>query len=73
VAFEQVLGRGPSAAERSASAAFLSRQVALFRQQKAELAAANQTAGGPATDPAARARENFIHALLNHSDFITVR
>lgn len=74
-AFEQVLGRVPSEAERSASAAFLARQVAMFQQQKAEITAANKASGvgGPATDPAVRARENFIHALLNHNDFVTVR
>jgi hypothetical protein len=74
-AFEQVLGRAPSAAEQAASAAFLARQRAMFRQQAAEIAAARQTggAGGPASDPAARARENLIHALLNHNDFVTVR
>ncbi len=27
----------------------------------------------PASDPAARAREYLVHALLNHNDFITVR
>jgi hypothetical protein len=74
-AFEQVLGRAPSAAEQAASAAFLARQRALFRQQAAEIAAARQAAGAdwPASDPAARARENLIHALLNHNDFVTVR
>jgi mono/diheme cytochrome c family protein len=75
VAFEQVLGRAPSPAEQKASAAFLARQVALFQEQKVEIAAASNTAGagGPATNPAVRARENFIHALLNHNDFVTVR
>jgi hypothetical protein len=74
-AFEQVLGRDPSAAELSASAAFLARQTALFRQQKTEIAAASKAAGsdGPSTDPEVRARENLVHALLNHNDFITVR
>jgi hypothetical protein len=74
-AFEQVLGRTPSAAELSASGAFLARQVEMFRQQKTEIAAANKAAGagGPATDPAARSRENLVHALLNHNDFVTVR
>lgn len=74
-AFEQVLGRAPSAAEQKASAAFLARQVELFRQHKAEIATSIKTAGpgGPSTDPAVRARENFIHALLNHNDFVTVR
>jgi hypothetical protein len=75
VAFEQVLGHAPSPAERNASAAFLARQMALFRQQKAEITAASKAAGagGPSADPAMRARENFIHALLNHNDFVTVR
>ncbi|HEY7427096.1 MAG TPA: DUF1553 domain-containing protein, partial [Gemmataceae bacterium] len=74
-AFEQVLGRPPSAAELSASAAFLARQVAMFRQQETEIAAASKAAGAdaPSSDPAVRARENFIHALLNHNDFVTVR
>ncbi len=75
MAFEQILGRAPSPAERNASAAFLARQVALFREQQAEIAAANKSAatGGPSTEPTVRARENLIHALLNHNDFVTVR
>src|SRR5262249_28944811 len=35
-AFEQVLGRAPSVAERNASKSFLARQAALFGQQRAE-------------------------------------
>jgi hypothetical protein len=75
MAFEQILGRAPSPAERDASAVFLARQEALFRRQKAEIAAANKAAGpgGPSRDSAVRARENLIHALFNHNDFVTVR
>jgi hypothetical protein len=69
-AFEQVLGRPPSAAETRASAAFLARQARLFEQSKAEI---RPTADGPAADPAARARENLVHALFNHNDFVTIR
>jgi hypothetical protein len=74
-AFEHVLGRSPTRAEKNASAAFLARQVRLFRQQAAEVAAASKAAGsdGPSMDPAERARENFVHALFNHNDFVTVR
>ena len=74
-AFERVLGRGPSDAEAQASAAFLARQVRLFRLRRAEIEAAARTAGpgGPETDPAARARANLVHALLNHNDFLAVR
>ena len=28
---------------------------------------------GPSNDPAQRARENLVHVLLNHNDFVTVR
>ena len=46
----------------------------MFRQQKAEIATASKAAGAdaPSSEPAVRARENFIHALLNHNDFVTV-
>ena len=27
----------------------------------------------PATEPRARARENLVHVLMNHNDFVTVR
>jgi hypothetical protein len=70
-AFEQVLGRPPSSAEVQASAAFLARQVRLFQESQAEVRAAG--ADGPSTDPAARARENLVHALFNHNDFVTIR
>jgi hypothetical protein len=74
-AFEQILGRAASAAEQDASKAFLARQTRLFQQNQAEMIAASKAAGldGPSTDPAMRARENFVHALLNHNDFVTVR
>jgi hypothetical protein len=60
-AFEHVLGRPPSPAERTACAEFL---------------AAQADRRGPALgeDGARRlARERLVHALLNHNDFITVR
>lgn len=72
-AFEQVLGRPPSPAEGQASAAFLARQARLFQENRAEVQAAGAGADGPATDPAARARENLVHALFNHNDFVTIR
>lgn len=74
-AFEQVIGRAPSAAEQDAAKAFLTRQTGLFQRSQAEIATASKVAGpdGPSTDPDMRARENLIHALLNHNDFVTVR
>ena len=29
--------------------------------------------GAAADDPAMRARENLVHVLMNHNDFVTVR
>ena len=67
-AFEQILGRGPTEAERAASLGFLSRQRGLFGANKPESAG-----DGPSADPATRARENLVHALFNHNDFVTIR
>jgi hypothetical protein len=60
-AFEQVLGRPPRTAEAAAAIAFLQRQVKLFELEL------------PNVDPDARARVNLIHALFNHTDFVTIR
>jgi hypothetical protein len=56
-AFEQVLCRRPKPRELDLSLGFLADQRKLF------------TTG----DPEARAREDFVHALFNHNDFLTVR
>ncbi len=73
-AFETMLGRAPSEAESKACVNYL--------------AAAAQPAGsnasvvfpgggsskrGPAADRATRARENLVHVLLLHNDFVTIR
>ncbi len=54
-AFRRVLGRGPTADERAACAAFLADQT-------------TRPGGGPA-----RARQNLVHVLLNHHEFVTLR
>jgi hypothetical protein len=70
-AFERVLSRPPSAEEHALSALFLDRQARLFSGQVLPIVAESNPP--PATDPTARARENLIHALLNHNDFVTIR
>ncbi|MBI3865705.1 MAG: DUF1553 domain-containing protein [Planctomycetia bacterium] len=74
-AFEQILSRGPSAAELAACQAFLSKQIALF-QADAPAATPREgaAAGVPAsTDPTTRAAENLVHALFSHNDFLSIR
>ena len=75
-AFELVLTRKPTAEEQSACEQFLTRQTELL-SDPATLskypATAGQTVTAPSADPHLRARENLIHVLLNHNDFVTIR
>jgi hypothetical protein len=69
-AFEQALCRRPTAAELERSLEFLASQERLFAGRGSS-AAASGTSNGIA-DPAGRSRQNLIHALLCHNDFLTV-
>ena len=64
LAFLQVLNREPLTAEWSAAEDFL-------RAQTIRLTSAGS--GVSTLEPATRARENLVHALMNHNDFVTVR
>jgi hypothetical protein len=59
-AFEAVLGSSPTAQEQAECEAALKELRDLAIREKR-------------SDPAARARTTFVHALLNHNDFVTVR
>lgn len=77
-AFEQVLSRAPSSAEATVSRMFLARQEKLFRDNGLkDVTGVNGVtaapADAPAGDPIVRARENLVHALFNHNDFVTIR
>jgi len=64
LAFLQVLNRPARDAEQKASLEFL-------QQQSERLKSA--TSSDSSFDPAARARDNLVHALMNHNDFVTIR
>jgi hypothetical protein len=68
-AFEQVLGRAPTAAEQAAAVGFLDRQAARFHNTAPPASGAEKRV----RDPALRARENLVIALFNHNDFVTIR
>ena len=74
-AFEQVLSRPPSAAERAECEAFLSEQARRFADPTAltQFTTGAASAVPASADPQQRARENLVHVLLNHNDFLTVR
>ncbi|HUY36305.1 MAG TPA: DUF1549 domain-containing protein [Pirellulales bacterium] len=74
-AFEQVLCRPPTADERAACEAFLDEQAARLAapEKLAPFTAGAPGAVKPSADPRRRARENLVHVLLNHNDFVTIR
>jgi Protein of unknown function (DUF1553)/Protein of unknown function (DUF1549) len=73
-AFEQVLSRPPSSAEKSECLAFLVQQARHYRQRPAPAAGSGVAdAETPATDADLRARENLVHVLMNHNDFVSIR
>jgi hypothetical protein len=61
-AFERILGRTPTKAERSECAAGLVRLAEAFAAE-----------GKNAAPPEARARKALAHVLLNHNDFVAIR
>jgi hypothetical protein len=73
--FEQVLGRPPTAEERSRCERFLRDQAALLREpgKLTAFPPAPDAVIAPAGDPAQRAREDLLGVLLNHNDFVTIR
>src|SRR5262249_40794345 len=69
-AFEHVLSRPPTADELKECTTFLEEQVRRYGLSKTAPAASPD---GPATEPALRARENLVHVLMNHHEFVTIR
>jgi hypothetical protein len=79
-AFEQVLTRPPTAAERAVCTSFLRKQQELLAGASAAalaapaaLAAAAEGRVPPSADPQVRACEGLVQALFSHNDFVTLR
>lgn len=75
-AIEQVLARPAADGEFSLCLEFLTEQERFFAQNQSRLtdSAQNPVDGTkPSADPRLRAREQLVHALLNHNDFVTIR
>jgi hypothetical protein len=73
--FEQVLSRPPTAQELALCLQFLHEQTTLLTGGKTKTASAGAPASPvpPSAEPGQRARENLIHVLMNHNDFVTIR
>jgi hypothetical protein len=74
-AFDTIFNTPPTAVELAESRKFLTSQTTLLAQPErlTRFSEVVDTHVAPATDAKQRARENLIHALLNHNEFITVR
>ncbi len=74
-AFESILSRAPTAAEMVACQKFLERNsVTVASVDPAVFPAGDQLSlRAAATVPYLRARENLIHVLFSHNDFVTIR
>jgi hypothetical protein len=75
LAFLQILSRPPAEEEQTACLEFLTEQA----RSLSDPSKLTTFAGGsipkvkPATDAHERARENLVHVLMNHNDFVTMR
>lgn len=73
--FEHVLCRSATSEELATCREFLTEQQSLFEQNSARLtatAADLEVVSKPAIDRTLRPRENLVHVLLNHHDFVTI-
>ena len=71
----RMLSRQPSAEELAMCERFLAGQTTRLADPDRLTAFAGGPKAdiAPASDPRMRARENLIHVLLNHNDFVTIR
>jgi hypothetical protein len=71
----QILSRPPLDEELSACLQFLTDQAAILSDTSklTTFSGGSEPKIKPADDPNGRARENLVHVLINHNDFVTVR
>ncbi|MCA9051950.1 MAG: DUF1553 domain-containing protein, partial [Planctomycetaceae bacterium] len=73
-AFETILCRRPTAQETEGCTRFLDEHSTLLAAESGPVFAPGGSAGKPAaSDPMLRAKENLVHVLFLHNDFVTIR
>jgi hypothetical protein len=74
-AFETLLNREPTPSEVAACQAFLDRNTTTVAAANLAVfsASGDSSQRAPATVAYLRARENLVHVLLSHNDFVTIR
>ena len=74
-AFENLLTRQPTTTELESCLTFLDRTMATIARSDLKMfPAGGQASSRPAAkEPWLRARENLVHVLFSHNDFVTIR
>ena len=74
-AYLQILSRPPDEEELNACRQFLTDQVKILASTKklTGFVGGATPSVRPSSDPHQRARENLVHVLMNHNDFVTIR
>ena len=74
-AFERILSRPPTAEESDECRRYIVAQAARFADttKLTPFTSGPASQVKPATNPRLRARENLVHVLFNHNDFVTIR
>ena len=74
-AFLQILSRPPDNEELSVCRQFLTDQATMLSDPSklTTFSGGNNPQVKPASDPHQRARENLVHVLMNHNDFVSIR
>ena len=74
-AFEHILSRQPTLAERQLCEKYMADQAARYTAVVGlkKIATGPAAQVKPAADPALRARESLVHVLLNYNEFVVVR
>src|SRR5436190_16369772 len=72
-AFEHVLSRPPTGDELKECTAFLEEERSRFAQAQAVSTTSDPDGRQASPEPAIRARENLVHVLMNHHEFVTIR
>ncbi|MCA9119533.1 MAG: DUF1549 domain-containing protein [Planctomycetaceae bacterium] len=75
LAFRQMLTRDPSESETNTCVEFLTQQAGVLAKQASLTDFESKTTASiqASDEPKMRARENLIHVLMNHNDFVSVR
>ena len=74
-AYETMLSRRPTPEERRSCSDFLREQAKLLGDpdKLTSFSSGAKTVPPPSDDPQQRVRENLVHVLLNHNDYVTIR